>query len=361
MTPLVTDSIERLRPYQGGKPIEELARERGLTNIVKLASNENPLGPSPSVRQAVERAFCDVHRYPDGAGYRLRKAIAEFYALTPGEVIHGSGSNELIELIVRTFLTPDHHMVFGTPGFSMYPVIAQAHNVAHSAVPCDADLRQDIDGLLAAVRPETKVLLIDNPGNPTGAYSPVADVERLLREVPPEVIVVLDEAYFEYVEAADYPNGLKLRHLRERLMILRTFSKGYGLAGFRVGYGIGPAELIKYVDRLRAPFNVGVLSQEAALAALADQEHLAKVVQLNQQERARLQAELIPLAARVYPSQSNFVLVDFGRDARELDEQLLSAGVITRLIPGLANCLRISIGTPEENTRLLEVLGEVLQ
>ncbi len=360
MAELVTDSIEALRPYQGGKPIEELARERGISRIIKLASNESPLGPSEEVLETARRALKAVHRYPDGAAYRLRGAIADFHRTSFDEVVHGNGSNELLELIVRTFTTPEHHVIFGTPGFSMYPVIAASHNVDYTAVPTDSDLRHDIDGMLAAIRPETKVIIVDNPDNPTGTYVPRSDVERLLREAPPEVIVVMDEAYFEYADAEDYPDCLMLRSLRERLVVLRTFSKAYGLAGFRVGYGIGPERLMRYVNRLRAPFNVGVVSQEAAIAALADQDHLRRCVRLNATERRRLESELAAYAARVYPSQTNFVLADFGRPNRPLYDALLSRGVIVRPIPGLDTCLRISVGTAEENDRLFEVLPEVV-
>lgn len=359
MSDLVTASIERLTPYQGGKPIEELAREKGLVDIVKLASNENPLGPSPLALEAATRALAAVHRYPDGAAYRLRAAVAQFHGVSLAEVIHGNGSNELLELIVRTFTTAQHHVVFGTPGFSMYPVIAASHGVAFTAVPTTSDHVHDTDAMLAAVRPETRVLILDNPNNPTGTYVGRERLAAFLRAIPPEVIVVLDEAYFEFADAADYPDGLELRDLRERLIILRTFSKAYGLAGFRVGYGIGPAQLMDYVNRLRAPFNVTVPSQEAGIAALADAVHLQKSVENNTRERLRLSEGLARFARRVYPSQTNFVLCDFDRPSRELYELLLDRGVIVRPIPGLGQSLRISVGTPAENERLLTALGEV--
>jgi len=359
MSDLVTASIERLTPYQGGKPIEELAREKGLSDIVKLASNENPLGPSPLAVEAALRALSSVHRYPDGAGHRLRLAVADFHGVPISEVVHGSGSNELLELIVRTFTTPDHHVVFGTPGFSMYPVIAAAHGVAFTAVPTNADRVHDLDAMLAAVRPETRVLILDNPNNPTGTYVSEQRLAAFLAAVPSQVIVVLDEAYFEFADAPDYPNGLKLRHLRQRVIVLRTFSKAYGLAGFRVGYGIGPAPLMDYINRLRAPFNVGVPSQEAGIAALGDVNHLQKSVANNTAERRFLSAGLTAYAERVYPSQTNFILCDFARSSRELYDQLLDRGVIVRPIPGLAQSLRISVGTRAENERFLQALAEV--
>ncbi len=359
MARLVTESIENLRPYIGGKPIEELARERGLKNIVKLASNESALGPSPQALQAAQRALVDVHRYPDSAAFRLRTAIARFHGVSFEEVIHGNGSNEIIELLVRTFMTPGDHMVFGRPSFSMYPVVAAAHNVFTSVVPTSGDFVHDLPAMVQAVLPSTKMVIIDNPNNPTGTYVTRDVVEAFLRDVPPEVIVVMDEAYFEFADAADYPDSISLRSLRERLVILRTFSKAYGLAGFRVGYGVAPASLIAYMDRLRAPFNVGVLSQEAAIAALADQAYLEKVVSLNNAERARLEKALQGAGRVVYPSQTNFILVDFGRPSGELYEKLLDRGVIVRPLGGLDTHLRITVGTAEENNCLLQALEDI--
>lgn len=360
MSRLVTESIETLVPYQGGKPIEELARERGLTDIVKLASNENPFGPSPRALARVKEMAGEIFRYPDGAGFRLRSAIAAFHGVTLDEVVHGNGSNELIELVVRTFMVPGQHMVFGRPAFSMYPVVARSHNVEFTAVPTTSELVHDLDAMQTAVRPETRVLLLDNPNNPTGTHVGQKALEAFLRAVPEHVIVVLDEAYFEYADAADYPDGLRLRQLRERLILLRTFSKAYGLAGLRVGYGIGPAALMSYVNRMRAPFNVGVLSQEAAIAALGDQEYLARVTASNSVERARLTKELTALGLRVFPSQANFVLADCHRPSAPLYDALLDRGVIVRPIPGLDQHLRVSIGTEAENTRFVTALGKVL-
>lgn len=356
----VTDSIFELRPYQGGKPIEELARERGLSDIVKLASNECALGASPRCAEAAVKAVQDAHRYPDGAGYRLRQAIADHHGVTPDEVVHGNGSNEIIELIVRTFMTPEHHMIFGRPSFSMYPVVASAHNVSFTAVPTSAELIHDLPRMVEAVQANTRLIIVDNPNNPTGTYVPREAVEAFLKAVPEEVIVVMDEAYFEFADAADYPDSLGLRRLRERLIVLRTFSKAYGLAGYRVGYGIGPSNLVEFLHRLRAPFNVGVISQEVALAALSDEEHLSAVVELNASERTRVTGALSKVSKHVYPSQTNFLLVDFGLPQMELYDRLLSEGVIVRPIPGLDTCLRITLGTAKENDRLLQALERVL-
>jgi histidinol-phosphate aminotransferase len=357
---LVTPGIENLRAYQGGKPIEELARERGLSDIVKLASNENPLGASPKAIAAALRGLLDAHRYPDGSAFRLRQAIAEFHQVSPEEVVHGNGSNEIIELLVRTFMTPEHHIVFGSPAFSMYPVVATAHNVSFTKVPTRADLVHDLEGMLAAIQANTKIVLIDNPNNPTGTYVSQNQLADFLSRVPKHVIVVLDEAYFEFATASDYPDGLALRNLHPRIMVLRTFSKAYGLAGLRVGYGIGPSELVSYLHRIRAPFNVTLPSQEAAMAALSDSGHLSETVRLNARERTRLELALSAYARRVFPSQANFILADFGRDGLELYDALLNHGLITRPIGGLTTHLRISIGLPTENDRLLSALAQVL-
>lgn len=360
MSGLVTDSIEALRPYQGGKPIEELARERGLHDIIKLASNESALGPSPRAVEAAIAAMTGVHRYPDGEGYRLRSAIAAFLGVPYSEVLHGNGSNELLELTVRTFMVPGEHIIFGKPAFSMYGVIAAAHNVSSTAVPTTAALVHDLVGMREAVRPNTKIILVDNPNNPTGTYVDRESVRTFLREVPEQVIVVMDEAYFEFADAPDYPNSLKLRAERERLIVLRTFAKAYGLAGFRVGYAVGHQDLISYMNRLRAPFNVGTVSQEAAIAALLDQEHVGRVTKLNNEERTRLTAGLTQLGLAVYPSQTNFLLVDLGRPNGPLYEALLDRGVIVRPIPGLSHHLRITTGTVAENDRLLGAIAEVI-
>jgi histidinol-phosphate aminotransferase len=359
MVQLVTDSILGLAPYQGGKPIEELARERGLVDIVKLASNESALGASPRAIEAARNALNHVHRYPDGAGYRLRKAIADFQGVPLDEVLHGNGSNELLELIVRTFTTSEHHIIFGRPAFSMYSVIAAGHNVSYTAVATDEHLVHRLESMLDAVVENTKVIIIDNPNNPTGTYVPQAKLESFLKRVPSHIIVVLDEAYFEFADATDYPNGLKLRALHENLIILRTFSKAYGLAGFRVGYGIGPSVLMNFINRLRAPFNVSLISQEAAIAALSDVSHLSAVVALNNSERQRMIQLLAPFG-HVYPSQANFVLVDFKQPSAELYDRLLDEGLIVRPIPGLTTYLRITLGTETENNRLVAALHKVI-
>ena len=358
--PLVLPSVEGLVPYEGGKPIEELARELGVTDAVKLASNENPLGPSPKALAAARAEVERIHLYPDGAAYRLRQRLAEFYGVSMDEVILGTGSNELLDLFVRTFARADDHLVFAEPSFVVYKISALAYGIPFTAVPL-RELTHDLSAMAAAVTPRTRLLFVANPNNPTGTHVGREQVEALLRTVPEEVIVVMDEAYFEYADAADYPDSLSLRHLRERLLVVRTFSKIYGLAGLRVGYAVGPRQLIDYLNRVRAPFNVSTVGQAAALAALDDTAHVERSRTTNQVERARLTRELEALGLGVAPSQANFVLVDLGRPARPVYDALLRKGVIVRPFASLPTSLRVTVGTAAENTRFLSALVEVLR
>jgi histidinol-phosphate aminotransferase len=360
MRPLVTPGIESLSPYEAGKPLEELERELGIRDAIKLASNENPLGPSPLALEAARRALLSANRYPDASAHRLRARLAAVHGVSMPEIIHGNGSNELIELLIRTFTTPAQHIVFAEPAFVMYRLAALAHGVRFSAVPL-RDLTHDLEAMAEAVEPETRLLFIANPNNPTGTHVTRSALERLLTRVREDVIVVMDEAYFEYADAADYPDSLKLRGVRERLVVLRTFSKIYGLAALRVGYGIGPVQLLDYMNRVRAPFNVGTPGQEAALAALDDHEHVERCRRLNSEERARLSTALARLGFKPAPSQANFVYVDCGRPAHEIYDRLLRKGVIVRPFGGLPSALRITVGTAAENDRLLAALGEVLK
>lgn len=359
MSRLVTPSIEKLRPYEAGKPIEELARELGISDAVKLASNENPLGPSPLAVKAAQAALGEVHRYPDANTYLLRERLASHLGVRMEEILLGNGSNELLDLLVGTFATPEEHVVFADPAFVVYQLASLAHGVQFTPVPLSDEVH-DLPALARAVKANTKVLFVANPNNPTGTYVTRAAMETFLREVPEHVIVAVDEAYFEYADAADYPDCLKLRHLRERLVVLRTFSKIYGLAALRVGYAVGPANLIDYMNRVRAPFNVSSVGQAAALAALDDAAHVELSRSTNREERAKLEAALKEIGFRVVPSQANFVYVDTARPARALYDALLRKGVIVRPFGALPTSLRITVGTRAENERCIAALREVL-
>lgn len=362
MKPLVAAHIESLTPYIPGKPAEELERELGITGAVKLASNESALGPSPRALDAVRAALAASHRYPDDEAHALRSRLAALHGIEVAELCLGHGSNELIDLSVRAFATPSEHAVIGVPSFSCYGLSLHAANIPTTAVPMRDGLFWDLGRVREAVRPETKLVYLDNPGNPTSTHIAAPALRTFLRELPASVIAVVDEAYFEFGTAADYESALHMRELRERLLVLRTFSKAYGLAGLRLGYAIGKPELISYIQRVRVPFNASTAAQAAALAALDDVAHLRRCIELNASERTRVTRALENLGLRVAPSQTNFVCVHVDRPAKSVYDALLRAGVIVRPFgPPLDRHLRISIGLPVENDRLLEVLPTVLR
>jgi histidinol-phosphate aminotransferase len=350
-----------LLPYEGGKPVEELAREFGITDAIKLASNENPLGPSPKALEAARAILNDVHRYPDASAFKLRERIAAEHGVPMEDIIQGNGSNELLDLAVRTFCTAEHHVVFAEPAFVVYRIAALAHGVPFTAV-ATRDLTHDLEAMAAAITPRTRLVFVGNPNNPTGTYVGVDAMRRFLRALPPEVVVLIDEAYIEYATAADFPDCLSpsLRGEHERLIVCRTFSKIHGLAGLRVGYGVSTRELVGYMNRVRAPFNVGNLGQAAAIAALDDREHVRRSRELNTSERARVSARLAAMGLSVAPSQTNFILIDVKRNGRAVYEALLRKGVIVRPFGNLPTSIRVTIGKPEENDRFLGTLGEVL-
>jgi histidinol-phosphate aminotransferase len=356
---LVSDTIGQLAPYQAGKPLDELERELGIRDAVKLASNENPLGPSPKALAAIQQAMSSLHRYPDAATYRLRERLAQKLGVGMNELLPGNGSNEILELVVRTFATAEQHVVFAEPSFVVYRLASLAHGVPFTAVPL-RNLTHDLEAMADAVTDRTSVLFVANPNNPTGTHVGIAALSRLLSEVPPEVVIVVDEAYIEYADAPDFPDTLQLRNLRERLIVARTFSKIYGLAALRVGYAVARPELIDYMNRVRAPFNVSTLGQVAALGALDDDEHVRRGRALNLAERARLTEDLTRLGCTVAPSQANFLYVDVHRPSRVTYDALLRRGVITRMVGGLESGLRITVGLPEENQRLVMALERVL-
>jgi histidinol-phosphate aminotransferase len=355
---LVTAGIEALRPYEAGKPVEELTRELGISDAIKLASNENPLGPSPLAVEAVRRAAADVHFYPDAAAYRLRERLAAEHGVSTDEVVHGNGSNEILDLLVRTFTTPADHIVFAEPAFVVYRLAAMAHGVPFTAVPL-REFTHDLDAMAAAITPRTKLVFITNPNNPTGTHVGRAALERFLRAVPPEVIVAVDEAYVDYAEAPDFPDGMTLRDTRERLVVLRTFSKIHGLAALRVGYAVAPAPFVDYLFRVRQPFSVGSLAQVAALAALDDRDHVTRSVAMNAAERPRVGVALSALGLRCAPSQANFLYFDVGRSARTVYEALLRRGGIGRPL-GWPATRRVTLGTPTQNDRFLAALKGIL-
>ena len=358
---LVSAHIERLTPYVPGKPLEELERELGIRDAIKLASNENPLGPSPKALEAATTALLQAHRYPDN--YKLRAALSAHHDVPVDEIVLGNGSNEIIDMIARTFGRPGAEVVYPDPSFVCYRSSTIATDMRAREVPLRAHVHYDVDGMIAAISPSTHLFFLANPNNPTGSYVGGADLERLLTALPAHTIAVIDEAYVEFADAPDFVSALALRRLHARLIVLRTFSKAYGLAALRVGYGIAPSALVGYLERVRAPFNVSAVGLAAAEAALADREHLARYVAHNRGERVRVAEALTGLGLRVAPSQANFLLVGGDADGHRLCERLQRRGVITRpMPPPIADMIRVTIGTVQENDRLiatLRALGEV--
>ncbi|MEE8557791.1 MAG: histidinol-phosphate transaminase [Myxococcota bacterium] len=358
---LAKPHIRELDPYPPGKPIEELERELGVRDSVKLASNESAFGPSPRVVQAIREAASGVHRYPDGSAHYLREALAARLHVEPEQLLFGCGSDELLEILAKTFLSPGDEVVFPWPCFAMYPIVTQGMGALSVRVPLDGEYRADVAGLIAAVTERTRLLLIANPNNPTGTSIGARELGTLLERVPDRVLVVYDEAYLHYVRRPDYPDALSELGSRPNLVLLRTFSKVYGLAGLRVGYAIGSRELCALLERARHPFNVSSIAQSAALAALEDEEHVARAVAMNGAGLVRLAEGLQELGVEFVPSDANFLLVRVGPDAKRVYEALLRAGVITRPLGafGLDEHLRVTVGLPEENERFLKALREV--
>ena len=353
----VHKDIASLVPYAPGKPIEELERELGIACAVKLASNENPRGPSPKAQAVLSEAAQTLNRYPDGGGHRLRRALAERWKVTPDHVILGNGSDEIIGLLVRAFLSPGDEAVMADQTFPIYRMEVRAAHGAAVEVPLK-DWRHDLPAMADAITARTRLLFVCNPNNPTGTIVSAAEVDALMARVPEQVIVVFDEAYCEYVRSRDFPDSLGFVKQNRHVIALRTFSKIYGLAGLRIGYGVTTPEITGYLNRVRPPFNANSLAQRAALAALEDEEHVVLSRAMNQAEMATARAGLAALGLHPVPSDANFLFFDVGRDGRAVFEALLREGVIVRHIEG--RMLRVTIGLPEENERFLQALKNVL-
>lgn len=353
--------VLELVAYQPGKPIEETARELGLAphDIVKLASNENPLGPSPKAVEAVARAAAGVNIYPDGAAFRLRSAIAEFCGVEFDQTVVGTGSSEVIELMCHALLNPQAEVVAARHAFSMYPVMSQLFGSTYVEVPNKPDWTHDLNGFLDAVTDRTRIIFITNPTNPVGTVVTQQEIDEFMDKVPEHVLVCFDEAYREFSD--NPPDTLKFVREGRNVIVLRTFSKAYGLAGLRVGYGVAPEHVTGMLHKARAPFNLHVLAQEAALAALADAEHVRRTVENNAAGMRFYEDAFREMGLEWIPSQGNFILVKVGQ-GRKVFNDMLARGVIVRAQDGygLPEWIRISIGTPAENARCLEVLREVL-
>jgi histidinol-phosphate aminotransferase len=358
---LANDHILGIAPYEPGKPIEELEREFGLTDVIKLASNENPLPPSERVMKAISQALPHLNRYPDGSGYYLRQALARRHGVTSDQIILGNGSNDLIELVVRGFLRPGEEAVIPHPSFVVYPMIVQAAGGIRVVVTLK-DHRLDLEAMARAITPMTKLVFIANPNNPTATIVTAHEVQEFMARVPDKVLVVFDEAYVEFAQGPDFPDSLEYMKQGRKVVVLRTFSKAASLAGLRVGYAVADADCVALLNRIRQPFNVNSLAQVAALAALEDDSHILECLRMIEAGRHFLFDEFGSLGLKYAPSRANFILVDVGKNASDVFQRLLKEGVIVRPMTsfGMESALRVTVGTPEENRRFIKALKKVL-
>lgn len=358
--------IDKLRPYEPGKPVEELERELGISGIIKLASNENPLGPSARVIEALNGGV-DLARYPDGSGFRLKSLLAGSLGVATSQITLGNGSNDVLELLARVFLRPGANAVCSAHAFAVYPLVTTAMGAELRQVPAHPAAHEqafghDLSRFAEHVDADTRLVFIANPNNPTGTWCPPEQIEALLAAVPPQTVVVLDEAYCEYQDTTLQPDSLALLARHPNLVITRTFSKAFGLAALRIGFGLSDPALADLLNRIRQPFNTNSAALLAAELAWQDTQHVAESVRVNRQGMQTLEAELARLGLSCLPSQANFLCVDFGRPAQPIYEALLHEGVIVRPLGGYAmpNHLRITIGTALENERCIEALRRIL-
>jgi len=364
---LAVPGVQSLTPYQPGKPIDELQREFGLQDIIKLASNENPLGPSPAAIDAIKTQLGEIARYPDGNGFELKTKLSARHNVKPSQITLGNGSNDILEFVARTFVSPNDEVIFSQHAFAVYPLVTQAIG----GVICEVSAKvwgHDLNAMLAKITNKTRLIFIANPNNPTGTWLTEVAIIDFLQQVPKNVIVVLDEAYFEYAHApmmgfTEYPNGIELLTRFENLVVTRTFSKAYGLAGLRVGYGVSNTAIADLLNRVRQPFNVNSLALVAAAAALDDHEHLNKSLLLNKQGMLELTNAFSALSLSYIPSAGNFISFDLGTEAAPIYTVLLKQGVIVRPVANYAlpNHLRVTIGTSDENAKFIQALNQVLK
>jgi histidinol-phosphate aminotransferase len=358
---LAAEGIRSLHPYQPGKPVEELQRELGLREVVKLASNENPLGPSPKASAAIGTCLASLARYPDGNGFALKAALAEYLQVAPETITLGNGSNDVLDLIARVFLTPAQEAIFSQYAFALYPILTQIQGAKAVVIPA---LRwgNDLAAMARAITANTRLVWIANPNNPTGTWVTEEDLETFLQSVPQEVLVVVDEAYHEYARRPGYPDCVPWVSRYPNLIVTRTFSKAYGLAGLRVGYAVSQPVLAELLNRVRQPFNVSLAAQVAGIAALEDTAHLADSIAVNRTGLQQLSEALTEMGLEVIPSAGNFLCVETGPEAGRLYQELLRRGIIVRPLAnyGMPDFLRVTVGLGAENGRFLAALQQVL-
>lgn len=360
---LAVKGVQALSPYQPGKPIDELARELGLNpaEIIKLASNENPLGPSEKALAAAKKALDDLCLYPDGNGFELKQALAERFSIGMKQITLGNGSNDVLEVIARCFADVDSEIIYSQYAFAVYPLVTLAIGAKGVQVPAQ-DWGHDLDAMAAAVTDRTKVIFVANPNNPTGTVHKAGAIEAFLSKVPEHVLVVLDEAYCEYLTGADYPDGIGLLNRYPNLIVCRTFSKAWGLAALRVGYAISSPEIADVLNRVRQPFNVDTVALAAATAVLGDEDYLKRSREVNAAGLKQLCDGFDRMGLDYIPPAGNFVAVEVGLQAQSVYHSLLEHGVIVRPIEGygMPEHLRVSVGLEAQNEHFLDVLAEAL-
>jgi len=358
MKNLAKKSILGIKPYEPGKPIEEVRRELGLTRLIKLASNENPLGPSPAAVRAAEKALGNLNRYPDGNCFYLKRALAGRLRVKQSNIVLGNGSNEIIELLVRAFLNKGEQILTSRPSFLIYDLAGKAEGAKMVSIPLK-NFKYDLEAMKKRVNKRTKLIFIGNPNNPTGTYVNSKEVKRFLEKLPCNSIVVFDEAYYDFVTESDFPR--LLRKLNRNVVILRTFSKAYGLSGLRIGFGIAREGIIKCLNTVRQPFNVNSLAQVAALAALNDEKHLKQTLEIIREGKEYLYKEFGRMGLNYVESATNFILLNIESDGNLLFRKLLKKGVIIRdmRVYGLHNFIRVTVGLMSENRRFIKTLKEV--
>jgi len=357
---LVRKHILGIDPYEAGKPIEEIKRQFGLKEVIKLASNENPLGPSPMAVEALKKNISRVNRYPDSHGFYLKRKLARCLGLEPSNVVLGNGSDELIDIIIKTFVEDDEHIVTSDGTFLEYGIISKVNGRIVITVPLKY-FKYDLEGMKRRIGKKTKVVFISNPNNPTGTYVTKYELQDFMKDLPDNVVLVLDEAYDTFIDVEDFPNSTS--YIRNKnVIVLKTFSKAYGLAGLRVGYALARAEFSSYMEIARQPFNVNLLAQEAAMAALDDKKFLKRTRKVILEGKEYISGVLARSGIAYVPSVANFIMVDVGRDGVAVFKEMLRYGVIVRDMRqyGFKNFIRVTIGTKKENERFIRVLKKVL-
>jgi len=372
---MANPGVQSLQPYQPGKPIEELQREYGVKDVIKLASNENPLGPSPGVKKILEREIIDLSRYPDGNGFNLKKMLSEKHGVSMDRITLGNGSSDPLEFVVRVFAGPGDEVLFSEHAFAMYPIVTQAANAIAVQAPASTSPENrwghNLDAMTSCITDRTRVIFVANPNNPTGTWLGAEELQAFVSSVPASVIVVIDEAYFEYaIEPGlrslwgnrDYPDASQWLDRFPNLVVTRTFSKAYGLAALRVGYSLSHPDIANLLNRIRPPFNVNSMALAAACAALEDVEHVEKAVKLNIQEMKKITNAFTQMGLTYIPSVGNFISVEVGPNAAAVYDALLHEGVIVRPVAnyGMPGYLRVTLGLPEENITFLKALEKVL-